>query len=91
MSENDAMGWVPRTPLGRSSQGDERATFHGVTKANRRDILDDWPQPPIPLDHLEDVLWLLGGERHKLRGWVLVPRWMVKDDPRSENPDLADR
>ena len=42
------------------------------------EILRDWPKPPIPLEHLEDVLWLLGSERHKLAGWVLVPRWMVK-------------
>ena len=53
-------------------------------------ILDDWPKPPIPLEHLEDILWLLGRELHKLAGWVLVPPWMVKDDPRSEKVHLAD-
>ncbi len=43
------------------------------------DRILDWPKPPIPLEHLEDVLWLWGSERHKLAGWVLVPQWMVKD------------
>ena len=41
------------------------------------EILRDWPKPPIPLEHLEDVLWLLGSERHKLAEWVLVPPEMV--------------
>jgi hypothetical protein len=45
--------------------------------SDERDILADWPKPPIPLEHLEDILWLLGSERHKLAGWVLVPPWMV--------------
>ncbi len=40
-------------------------------------ILAEWPKPPIPLEHLEDILWLLGSERHRLAGWVLVPPEMV--------------
>ena len=43
------------------------------------DRLRDWPKPPIPLEHLEDILWLLGSERGKLAGWVLVPLWMLRD------------